>query len=95
MYRAGLESILGLRRHGATFEVNPCIPSSWPSFRIEWRFRATRYDIQVLNPDRRCQGVREARLDDSAVDSHSIPLADDGGKHMVSVTLGDAPVPPS
>ena len=68
MYRAGLESILGLRRHGATFEISPCIPSSWPSYRIEWRFGSTHYDIHVTNPERRCQGVREARLDDVSVD---------------------------
>ena len=30
MYRAGLESILGLRRRGATFEIDPCIPAAWP-----------------------------------------------------------------
>src|SRR5436309_2802634 len=29
MYRAGLESILGLRRRGATFIVDPCVPASW------------------------------------------------------------------
>ena len=32
MYRAGLESILGLRRRGSTFEIDPCIPSSWPDY---------------------------------------------------------------
>ncbi len=33
MYRAGLESILGLRRRGDTFSIDPCIPSSWPEYR--------------------------------------------------------------
>ena len=37
MYRAGLESLLGLRRRGSTFSVNPCIPSSWPEYEIVWR----------------------------------------------------------
>ena len=32
MYRAGLECILGLKRHGDTFEVDPCIPAAWPEF---------------------------------------------------------------
>jgi cyclic beta-1,2-glucan synthetase len=91
MYRAGLESILGLRRHGATFEISPCIPSSWPSYRLEWRFGSTQYDIHVTNPERRCQGVREARLDDVSVDSRSIALVDDGGTHLLSVTLGELP----
>jgi cyclic beta-1,2-glucan synthetase len=89
MYRAGLESILGLRRRGPTFEVDPCIPSSWLDYAIVWRFGRTRYDIAVSNPERRCRGIAEAVLDGVPVDPHSIPLADDGGTHQVRLVLGD------
>ena len=41
MYRAGLESILGLRRRGDFFSVDPCIPSSWPGYEIVWRVGRT------------------------------------------------------
>ena len=88
MYRAGLESILGLARRGSSFEVNPCIPSSWPEYGITWRFGRTRYEITVSNPEARCQGVGRAELDGSAVDPHSIPLVDDGASHHVRVVLG-------
>jgi cyclic beta-1,2-glucan synthetase len=88
MYRAGLESILGLRRHGATFEVDPCIPSSWPDYAITWRFGRTRYEITVSNPDGRCRGIAEADLDGATIDAGSIPLVDDGGTHRVRVVLG-------
>ena len=89
MYRAGLESILGLRRHGATFEMNPCIPSSWPDYSIVWRFGRTRYEIAVSNPEGRCQGIAEAELDGTPVDPRAIPLVDDGGTHQVRLVLGD------
>jgi cyclic beta-1,2-glucan synthetase len=89
MYRAGLESILGLRRRGATFEMDPCIPASWPAYSIAWRFGATRYEIEVLNPERRCRGVAQAVLDDTPVEPHAIPLVDDGGVHLLKVVLGD------
>lgn len=89
MYRAGLESILGLRRRGASFEIDPCIPSSWPEYTIAWRVGATRYEIAVSNPARVCRGVAEAELDGAPVDSHAIPLVDDGGTHRVRVVLGD------
>ena len=46
LYRAGIESILGLKRRGATFVVDPCIPSTWPEYSITWRFGSTRYEIQ-------------------------------------------------
>ena len=88
MYRAGLESILGLRRRGATFIVDPCIPSSWTEYEIAWRFRTTRYEITVSNPDRRCRGVIEAAVDGAAVNPAAIPLVDDGGVHQVRVVLG-------
>jgi cyclic beta-1,2-glucan synthetase len=89
MYRAGLESILGLRRRGRTFELDPCIPSSWPEYGITWRLGRTRYEITVTNPRRRCRGVEAARLDGVEVDPRAIPLSDDGKDHRVQVVLGD------
>jgi cyclic beta-1,2-glucan synthetase len=94
MYRAGLESILGFERRGASFVVDPCIPSSWPEYRIVWRFGRTRYDISVRNPEGRCRGVREAELDGEPVDSGAIPIVDDGGTHRVTVTMGGRGNPP-
>jgi len=89
LYRAGLESILGLRRHGATFELDPCIPSSWPEYAITWRFGRSRYEIAVANPLRRCRGVATARLDGVLVDPAALPLLDDGAVHALQVELGD------
>jgi cyclic beta-1,2-glucan synthetase len=89
MYRAGLESILGLRRRGSTFEMDPCIPSSWPEYSLVWRFGRTSYQIAVANPERRCRGIAEAELDGVSVDARAIPLSDDGGTHHVRLVLGD------
>ncbi|MBN1334929.1 MAG: carbohydrate-binding protein [Deltaproteobacteria bacterium] len=88
MYRAGLESILGLRRHGETFEVDPCIPTSWPEYAITWRVGRTRYEITVTNPEHRCRGVKSARLDGASVDARAIALVDDGHIHEVRIVLG-------
>jgi cyclic beta-1,2-glucan synthetase len=88
LYRAGLESILGLRRHGATFEIDPCIPAAWSGFEITWRFGRSRYEIAVANPLHRCRGVANAELDGAAVDPRAIALADDGRTHVVTVVLG-------
>jgi cyclic beta-1,2-glucan synthetase len=90
MYRAGVESILGLRRSGTTFAVDPCIPSAWPAYHITWRFMATRYEIAVSNPDRRCGGVVAATLDGASVGHRAIPLVDDGQVHDVRIVLGAA-----
>ncbi|WP_242344168.1 GH36-type glycosyl hydrolase domain-containing protein [Anaeromyxobacter terrae] len=90
MYRAGLESVLGLRRHGETFELDPCIPTSWPEYAITWRFGRTRYELTVTNPERRCRGIRSAWLDGVEVDPRAIALVDDGAEHDVRVVLGGA-----
>ena len=88
MYRAAIESLLGLRRAGATFAVDPCIPSAWPEYEIVWRFGEARYDIRVTNPERRCRGVIRATLDGVVVDHRAIGLVDDGQVHDVSIVLG-------
>ena len=90
MYRAGIESILGLRRRGAFFAIEPCIPSTWPRYAISWRFGGTRYEIEVENPERQCRGIAAAELDGSPVDPRAIPLVDDGGTHQVRIWLGRA-----
>jgi cyclic beta-1,2-glucan synthetase len=89
MYRAGIESILGLRRRGDTFVIDPCIPSSWPEYAITWRFLDSRYEITVSNPMRRCRGVATATLDGAPVGASAIPLVNDGRTHEVKIVLGD------
>jgi cyclic beta-1,2-glucan synthetase len=89
MYRAGIESILGLRRRGNTFTIDPCIPSSWPEYRITWQFQDSRYEITVSNPARRCRGVATATLDGVCVDAARMPLVNDGRTHDVQIVLGD------
>jgi cyclic beta-1,2-glucan synthetase len=94
MYRAGIESILGLRRRGNTFVIDPCIPSAWPEYRITWRFEDSRYEIVVSNPARRCRGVAQATLDGAPVEPAAIPLLNDGRTHEVRVVIGDRPPRP-
>jgi cyclic beta-1,2-glucan synthetase len=93
LYRAGIESMLGLRRRGTTFSVEPCIPSSWPGYHIVWRHRGTRYEIAVSNVDRRSTGVAAAELDGVTVDARAIPLVENGGVRTVRILMGAAVTP--
>ncbi|HEV8319670.1 MAG TPA: glucoamylase family protein [Vicinamibacterales bacterium] len=88
MYRAGLESILGLRRRGETLVIDPCVPSSWRQYEISWRFMNTTYHITVSNPAGVCRGVASAELDDVRVQSNAIPLVADRRTHEVRIVLG-------
>ena len=89
MYRAGLESILGLERHGSAFSLNPCIPFAWPGFSIVLRFGDTRYEISVENPRQQCRGIAMAVLDGVPVEATAIPLLQDGGTHRLRAVIGD------
>ena len=90
MYRAGLESVLGFRVRGAFLELDPCIPRSWPSFEVAFRFHSARYEIRVENPIRVSRGVAYAELDGKALAGAPtrISLEDDGATHSVRVVLG-------
>jgi cyclic beta-1,2-glucan synthetase len=89
MYRAGLESILGLRRRGSVFAIDPCIPSAWSEYTINWRVGTTHYQIRVSNPQRCCRGVGQAALDGVEVPPDSIPLHEDGARHSLLVIMGE------
>jgi cyclic beta-1,2-glucan synthetase len=90
MYRAGLEEILGFRLRGATLLLDPCIPKTWPGFKIAFRYRSARYDIEVENPSGVCRGVVHAELDGAVLAENAapIPLVDDSATHRVRIVLG-------
>lgn len=94
LYRAGLESILGIRRRGETFTIDPCIPSSWPGFQVRWRYGRSVYEIVVENPHRRCRGIEGVEVDGVEVDPLEVPLVDDGLVHRVRAVLGNGTLPP-
>jgi cyclic beta-1,2-glucan synthetase len=94
MYRAGIESILGFRVHGARLSVDPCIPRAWGSFAISFRHRTARYEIVVDNPDGVSRGVSSVELDGIVLGADpTIPLADDAATHHVRIRLGSAEGP--
>ncbi len=93
MYQTAIDGILGLRRRGDHFAIDPCIPSTWPGFTITWRFGSATYHIVVANPEHRSRGVGSAELDGEPCDAASIPLVDDGESHRVLVTIGERGAP--
>jgi cyclic beta-1,2-glucan synthetase len=89
MYRAGVESILGLRVRGARVSVDPCIPRAWPGFEMVFRYRSARYEIVVANPRGVSRGVSSVELDGVRLDGDgSVTLADDGKTHRLRIALG-------
>jgi cellobiose phosphorylase len=86
MYRLIVESILGLRLEVEKLHIKPCVPSSWDTFKIFYRFRETRYQITVIQlPE---DGKKQTITLDGA-DSHDdfINLVNDQQEHAVEVWI--------
>jgi len=90
MYRAGLEWLLGFRLRGAVLHLDPCIPRAWRRFDITFRYHASRYEIEVLNPNGATRGISTIDVDGirQSVAGGSVPLTSDGATHRVRVVLG-------
>ncbi|MGN8119528.1 GH36-type glycosyl hydrolase domain-containing protein [Labrys sp. 22185] len=90
MYRAGVESILGIRREGAYLVVDPCIPAAWPGFEATVKVADTQYAIRVESPSDTGCSVVEALLDGAPLGcvegGARVPL--DGGMHNLRIILG-------
>jgi N,N'-diacetylchitobiose phosphorylase len=94
LYRAALESVLGLRvTQGRTLLIRPCIPASWPGFHMRYRLPdgVTQCAIAVENPAGGRQVVA-ARLDGVDVPvvegAASVTLPAKGGDYRIEVRLG-------
>jgi cyclic beta-1,2-glucan synthetase len=92
LYRAGIESILGLRVQGDSLLIDPCIPTAWPGFELTLRYREAVYEISVRNPKKVSRGVVCADLDGVAQPLEQgkarVPLSKDHEAHLILVTLG-------
>jgi cyclic beta-1,2-glucan synthetase len=90
LYRAGVESILGLRKQGNHLVLAPCIPKQWPRFEVAFRHASARYEIAVENPNGVSRGVISTVVDGTPLPDGiaRIPLQDDGATHRVQIVLG-------
>ncbi|RZJ04361.1 MAG: hypothetical protein EOP39_20860, partial [Rubrivivax sp.] len=90
MHRAGIESILGIRREGEFLVIDPCLPAAWPGYAATVTLGGCICEIEVRNASGRGRGIGEALLngqtwvlDDTA--GLRIPLAP--GRHVLMLTL--------
>ena len=69
LYRAALESLLGLKIRQGELSLKPCVPADWPSFEIVWKpdgksvtIRWQRGQATALKPDRMVKEGEVVRL---------------------------------
>ncbi|HEY2560967.1 MAG TPA: glucoamylase family protein [Caldimonas sp.] len=90
MYRLVVESLLGIRlvtsADGARLVVAPCLPAAWAHCTVQYRYRATLYEIEVLQHDGDGER-RELRLDGVLQAGDALPVVDDRHLHRVQLIL--------
>lgn len=85
MYQLIIGSYLGIKRIDNTLTINPCIPVSWKSFKINYKYLETNYRIQVNQQ----AGVMETSIQvDGILQQESyIILIDDKVTHEVDIAF--------
>ena len=87
-YRVALEGMLGFEKRGDTLLLDPCIPTTWPRFTIEYRYGTSVYAIDVENPAGVSKGVASLTVDGVTSTGSCVHLLDDGARHGVTIVLG-------
>lgn len=87
-YKVGLEYILGFKKINDRLYIDPCISKEWQSYKIEYKYLDTNYNIEVKNPYKINKGVSYIILDGKPTDENYIPLLNDGKNHFVEVVIG-------
>ncbi len=87
-YYAAAQYILGLRPEVDGLRIDPCIPSSWESFKIERRFRGKTLKIEILNPNGIEKGVNEIILNGKHVKENLILIEQLKDVNEVRVVMG-------
>ena len=82
MYRLITESLLGLSLAGDRLTITPHLPSDWPGFSLQYRYRETVYAISV-----EVAGSAGMLVDDMHQDDNVIHLVDDQRAHKVEVRV--------
>lgn len=86
MYQAIMYSYLGLQREGSKLILKPCVPASWKSFSLHYRFEETLYVIQIFQHDE--IESNQLWIDGKRVDSSSVELVNDRTEHQIELHIG-------
>jgi cellobiose phosphorylase len=87
MYRLLVESLLGIVRQGDRLLFAPRLPLHWPGYRAALRIAQTHYQIEVRRDP---STAHDVLVFDGACLDFSVPLLDDGQRHVVEIALGAA-----
>jgi cellobiose phosphorylase len=74
-YYCATQTILGIIPQTDGLRIDPCIPSTWPAFTAQRRFRGRWIHVHVENPQGVCSGIIRLEVDGHVVEGNVIPEA--------------------
>ena len=86
MYRLIVESLLGLTREADRLRFEPCLPATWESITIDYRYGETIYHITIVQ-FLRANAAMTVTVDGIAQPDGAVSLVDDGLEHLVAVSV--------
>ncbi|MFA6287013.1 MAG: glycosyl transferase [Opitutaceae bacterium] len=82
------QGIFGIQPGFDGLRIDPCIPKTWPGFKITRAYRGASYDITVKNPKGISKGVTRMKVDGREITGNVLPLAPAGTTVKVEIELG-------
>jgi cellobiose phosphorylase len=86
MYRAILESLLGVELAVDKLRLSPCLPADWKDFKLHYRFRETVYTITFCQADAADRALT-VWVDGDLQGDDAIPLVNDLVEHSARVLV--------
>lgn len=86
MFRAITQYMCGFYPSFNTFEIKPCIPSSWEKVSFSRKFRGDTYIIEINNPNHKQSGISSITVD-GVVSDNIISIFNDGKEHKICLVM--------
>jgi cellobiose phosphorylase len=87
-YQAATRHILGIRPDYHGLVIDPCLPPSWPGFKVTRVWRGATYRIEVANPKKLSRGVAKLTVNGKEIAGNVAPFGKKGETIEVKVLLG-------
>jgi cyclic beta-1,2-glucan synthetase len=87
MYRLLTETLLGIEVRVDVLHFTPRVPAGWKTFKLQYRFRETFYQISCHNVSGSWSGPPKIVMDGTVMPADVVKLLNDGLKHVVELSF--------
>jgi cellobiose phosphorylase len=86
MYQLIIESFLGIKRKSEALEFNPCVPPEWDSFKINYRYIDTYYQLSFIQQNASGNKMK-IETEGAITETNVLSLVNDNRLHEATITF--------